>query len=482
MQISALQSLDPNGVLLSEEREKELTSICYDSRQVIDGCAFFCFPGTRTNGEMFITEAISKGVALIVTENVQIERVKGVSYFFSTLPIRTLYAKASCSFFDHPSERLKLIGITGTDGKTSTTYFTYQLLKMFGKRVGLLNTVYCSDGLTLTRNDTHMSTPESFFVNKLIKEAVDNSSEYFVLEATSHSLSPEYDRLRDITFTLSAFTNISSEHLEFHKTYERYIDAKCELARRTKKELFIFDDNKEVKRVLGETNVPPVVLHTPKIIDSSLDKLTFEHEHKIYTLPFGQTYNLENAFEAANIVSHALTIDLSAVLEKLCYLKPVKGRFQKIDNDIRRNIIIDFAHTPKAYQAIMENTLPYKGEHSFIAVFGSSGKRDSSKRPEMGAQIAKYCDKLIITEDDNRGEDLSTIFKELTEKIEDKEKLIRIDDREDAIEFALTHSKEGDFIFLLGIGPQTGIDKGTYTKAWDEEERVLSIISRLKEG
>lgn len=480
MQISTMRSLDPNGILYSKDPFKELSTLCYDSREAVNDCAFFCFSGTQTNGERFIDQATKKGASLVVTENENVERVEGISYFISSLPTRTLFAKASALFFNYPSRKLTMIGITGTDGKTSTSYFTYQLLKLFDKKIGLLNTVYYSDGNTLLRNDTHMSTPESFFVNRSIAEAVNNGSSFFVLEATSHALSQEFNRLCDITYDFSAYTNISSEHLEFHKTYPRYIDAKCNLARRTKERLFIYDTNKELEKVLKSASSDKVVLTCPKIIKNDLVALTFSHNRKCYTLPFGQSYNLENAFEAANIVSSALNIELDKVLEKLQYLMPVKGRFQMIKNEIRRNIIIDFAHTPKAYQALMESTLPFKKDHAFIAVFGSSGKRDSSKRPDMGRTLSLYCDHLIITEDDNRGEDLKTIYEELTSKIDDKDKVIRCDDREKAIKTALNISSPGDFIFLLGLGPQIGIDKGSYTKDWDEEEVVKKLIKEAK--
>ncbi len=483
MKISAFTTIDPNGLLSSTEPQREITSLCFDSRQASMGCAFFCFLGTQTDGEKFIAQAVEKGAILIITNNKDIEKIKNVSYFISTIPTRTLYSKASSFFFNHPDKKIKLIGITGTDGKTSTSYFTYQLFKLMGHKTGLLNTVNISDGEILEDNNYHQSTPESFYVHQVLDKAVTKGCEYFVLEATSHALSDEYNRLDGIKYKISAYTNISSEHLEFHKTYDRYIEAKCNLAKRTDEKVLFYDNNKECERIKVSSGNKATVLQCPAILEQSLTELSFIYDGELYKLPFGQKYNLENAFEAANIVSLCLGVQLKEVLNKLRSLHPVKGRFTLVPNRIGRTIIIDFAHTPKAYQAIMENLIKFKGNSSFIAVFGSSGKRDSSKRPEMGKVLASYCEKLIITEDDNRGEDLHTIFEELTSSIptflKDRVTIKEIDKREDAIKEALSTSSVDDFILLLGLGAQKGMDKGSYIKEWDEEEKVKSIINEL---
>lgn len=483
MQISDFGNLITSGTLTCK-RDKIIKGLYYDSRDVKPNSAFFCFSGTRTNGIKYVDAAIKNGAVLIIS-NEELEKEDNIAYLITSDPIRSLYSKASSVFFDHPDRKLKMIGITGTDGKSSTADFIHQLLNMYNRKTGLLTTVSVCDGKTKRGNKYRQSTPEAFYVNKILNDAVNNDCEYFVLEATSHALSDEYDRLNMIEFSTSAYTNISSEHLEFHKTYESYIDAKCKLAGKTKERIFVYDTNKEIERIKETaTNAKFEILTCPKIIRQNKNGMVFVYDNTEYDLKFWQEYNLENAFEAANITSYLTKIPLYAVLKKLVFLKVVKGRFKQIRTGLKRNIIIDFAHTPDAYKKLLSESRKVFQHGNFIAVFGSSGKRDSSKRPDMGLEISKYCSTMIITEDDPRGEDLEDIFNQLISKIptpRQKEiKIIRIDDRKEAIKKAIDLSQKGDSLFLLGLGAQKQIDLGDKFKNFDESKIVYDLIRKIK--
>lgn len=483
MQISDFGNLITSGTL-SFKCNKEIKGLYYDSRDVRPNSAFFCFSGTRTHGIKYVDEAIRNGAVLIIA-NEEVKKEDDIAYLITTDPIRHLYSKASSVFFDHPDRKLKMIGITGTDGKSSTADFIHQLLNMLNHKAGLLTTVSVCDGKTKYKNEYRQSTPEAFYVNKILNDAVKNGCEYFVLEATSHALSDEYDRLNMIEFSTSAYTNISSEHLEFHKTYKSYIDAKCKLAEKTKDNIFVYNTNKEIERIKNTpTNAKLEILTCPAIIRQNRKGMVFLYDNDEYDLKFWQEYNLENAFEAANIVSCLTKTPLCAVLEKLVFLKAVKGRFKLIKTGLGRNVIIDFAHTPDAYGKLLSESRKVFKNGNFIAVFGSSGKRDSSKRPDMGLEISKYCSTMIITEDDPRGEDLEDIFNQLISKIPTSMRkeimIIRIDDRMEAIKKAIDLSQKGDSLFLLGLGAQKQMDLGDKFKYFDETKTVYDLIKEIK--
>jgi UDP-N-acetylmuramyl-tripeptide synthetase len=485
MTITEFAALFPQGTLHSSS-DSELTSLAYDSRKVEKGAAFFCFPGTRTEGSLFIGEAIKKGARLIITGKEPENFSKGVSYYITDRSIRPLYAAAAAAFYGYPAKQMIMIGITGTDGKSSTADFTYQLLNALGIKTGLISTVSVDDGTGKQRNHTHQSTPEAGETEKILFAALANGCRAFVLEATSHALSASLDRLASIEFDYSVYTMISSEHLEFHKTYDEYIKAKCALAERTKNKVFVYDTNKEYERIKEAAEKRLVTLTRPEILSQSIDRIDFIKDGQAYFLPFGQAYNLENAYSAASVAAAVTDSPLTEVLPLLSSLRSVPGRFSRIENNRGINIIIDFAHTPKAYESILSECRKLNPQSRFITLFGSSGRRDSSKRPEMGRTAAEFSSVLVITEDDPRGESLEATFRELTSAIPEERlsqiKIIREDDRKKAIMRAIREAERGDFIFLLGIGPQEGIDLGTRTKTWDEEKAVRETLAEIGDG
>nr|MCR5732787.1 hypothetical protein [Sphaerochaetaceae bacterium] len=326
------------------------------------------------------------------------------------------------------------------------------------------------------------STPEAFPLHGFLKKACDNSCEYMVIEATSHALSKEYDRLYGITFASSCLTRITSEHLEFHKTHQAYVEAKLRLLEKTEKNAFVFSDNNERKVI--EERFPSLVefIERPRILERDIYGMTFIYEDIEYHLPFFHSYMLENAFEAACLVSSLLYLDIFKVLEKLEYLKGVQGRDERVANSIGRNIIIDFAHTPDSVSRLLSDYRTIFPDGDFITVLGAAGDRDKSKRAGLGKEASRYSSHLILTEEDNRSESFEDIANDILAgipiELRNRIDIIKVPTREEAIKKAITISSPKDTIFLLGKGHERSIEsKGT--REYSESSAVRNVLDNL---
>jgi len=461
--------------------DREITYVSYDSRDVRKNSAFFCFKGTKSDGNRYIKDAINNGAILVVTNEEPRGFLPDVKFIVTNENIRTLYAIASSKFFSDPWKNAVVIGVTGTDGKTSTCDFICQLLRMEGIKAGLISTAYIDDGTGRKPNDTRMSTPEAFYLQKHLAKCVENGCAFIVIEATSHALSHEYDRLAGIKFTYSAYTEITSEHLEFHKTVERYIEAKARLSENTTGKVFIYDSNKALKEIKEKANAPVETLTAPDVVKQSLDGIVFSYEGKEYSLPFHERYQLENAFEAANLVSAALEKPLGDILPHLAYLRNVKSRGDMIENNRGISITIDFAHTPDAIGKVLQEWRVSHDSGRTITVFGASGDRDRSKRPFMGKAASEHSDVVILTEDDPRSEKVEDICGEIISGIEKPVELYVIPERMDAVKKALKIARRGDSVFFLGMGPEEYLDYGNGKKRYNEYKAVALALKELED-
>lgn len=464
-----------------EHDDRTITGLFYDSTSIIKDSVFFCFRGTRTNGELYIQDAIDRGAIAIVCEK-DIQLPLGVKCISTQENIRSVYAKVSRAFFKYPDKNLKLIGVSGTDGKSSTSYFIYQLLKSFGKAAGLTSTVYVDDCSGLKKTPWRLSTPEAFPLHSFLKNACNNGCEYMVIEATSHALSKEYDRLEGIHFTSSLLTRITSEHLDFHKTHRAYIDSKLRLFEMTDGKCFILSDNIVRKEAEERFESKVKVLDRPEIVSLDNSSLTFIYDYKEYTLPFIHSYMLENAFTAASLVSSLLSLPLPDVLMRLSDLKRVEGRDELVQNNIGRNIIIDFAHTPDSVSRLLSDYRALYPDGEFITVLGAAGERDKSKRAGLGREASRYSSHLILTEEDNRNESFDVIVNDILSgiptELRSRVDIQIIERREDAISKALEISSVKDSIFLLGKGHEMSIE-GKEKRKYSEREAVRNALSDL---
>ena len=469
------------GVESSDERV--ISSIEYNSANCKANSIFFCFPGLHTSGTLYIPDAVKNGaIAVVTTEEIK-EKIAKVKYIIVQGNIRHLYAIASSAFFSDPWKKLVMIGVTGTDGKSSTSDFIYQLLKMQGIKCALLSTIYMDDGSGKAYSPYRQSTPEAFIVEEFLFRSLKNGCTHVVLECTSHALSLEYDRLAPIHFDASAFTKISSEHLEFHKTVTNYILSKLRLALLTKdKNAFIYSDNKANEYMDEETRGHFTFLEKIKPFSTSEEKSEYSYNNKVYSFPFSEEYMLENGFEAASLVSKLTSKDIDEVLKDAEKLKHIKGRSERINNTIGRNIIIDFAHTPDSFHSLFSSYRKLYPNGDFIALFGAAGNRDKSKRAGLGREAARFAKYIIITEEDPREEKEEDIANDIILGIPDSLKsrcnILVINDRSEAIEKAIELSQSGDTIFFLGKGHETSIEKNGNKIPYSEYNTVEDVLRR----
>lgn len=349
-------------------------------------------------------------------------------------------------YYGFPTRKLKVIGITGTDGKTTTTNMIYQILKGAGKKVSMVSTINAVIGGKSFDTGFHVTSPDPFAVQKFAKKALGNSDEYLILEITSHAM--DQFRFWGIEFDIGVITNITHEHLDYHKTYEKYFEAKIKLIKNVKLAIINQNLKQKIQYSLGK-------VFSGKLITFGLEKGDFNQKQVKLKLKIPGDYNIEDGL-AAFAVAFALDIGKSIARNTLENFTGIKGRMEEVENEKGIRIIVDFAHTPNGLEQALK-TLKKQTKGKLIAVFGSAGKRDVGKRDFMGQIAGKLADISIITAEDPRGE-LQLINRQIvsgatkTGGIIEKN-LFVVEDRKDAIDFAINRiAKEGDIIGIFGKG------------------------------
>ncbi|MCL5784017.1 MAG: UDP-N-acetylmuramoyl-L-alanyl-D-glutamate--2,6-diaminopimelate ligase [Patescibacteria group bacterium] len=367
-------------------------------------------------------------------------------------------------FFGFPTQKLKVIGVTGTDGKTTTTNMVYQILKAAGKKASMVSTINAIVGGESFDTGFHVTSPDPFMVQKFAKQALDNGDEYLILEVTSHAL--DQYRFWGIKFDVGLITNITHEHLDYHKIYQNYFDTKAKLI-------------EDVNFAIVNHNLKQKI--TRKVFTFGLDKGDFNQKEVKLKLKIPGDYNLENALAALS-VAFALGIDKTSARKALENFTGITGRMEEVKNNRGIKIFIDFAHTPNALtQALTALREQTKGR--LIAVFGSAGKRDVEKRGLMGVVAGKLADIVVITAEDPRGE-LEVINKQIVEGAKKSGKVLAknifvVEDREKAIDFAINETaKKGDTVGIFGKGHEASMNlDGKREIPWSDVKVVKSVLS-----
>ena len=393
---------------------------------------------------------------------------------------RKALATMSANFYDHPTKKLKLIGVTGTNGKTTSVYILKSILEKAGEKVGLVGTIanYIGD----EKVKSERTTPESLELQKLFKDMVDKGCKYCVMEVSSHSL--ELDRVYGCNFEVGTFTNITRDHLDFHKTFDNYYNAKFKLFERSKVSV-INIDNSYGYRVLNDVDTLGKKAVTYSIENSSdfraenirLEEkdIIFDCNNTSYKFVLPGEYNIYNAL---GTIAAARELNISEECIKAGLLDVVvPGRCERIGDkyDIPYEIIIDFAHTPDGMKNILE-TLKSFAKNRLIAVYGSGGDRDKVKRAELGRVGSEIADLVIITSDNPRHEDPMAIIKDIVVGIE-KTNYLAIENRSEAILLALKMAEPGDVVVLAGKGHETYQINNEGVIHFDEREVVDEILS-----
>jgi len=346
-------------------------------------------------------------------------------------------------WYGFPSRKLKVIGVTGTDGKTTTTHLIAHILKTAGKKVSFVSTVYASIGGQESDIGFHVTTPSSFALQKLLKRSIDNNDEYFILETTSHAI--DQNRIWGIDYEVGIITNITHEHLDYHKTFEDYSKTKLKLLKMAK---------------VGIKNTDNIASIARKI-----PNLTLFNQHN---------------YSSAYMVCKRLGISEKDILKAMMTFELPKGRLDLVyDKDFK--VIIDFAHTPNGFLQLLPaiRKLYLKKDGRLIHVFGSAGLRDFTKRPLMGEASSKSADIIFITEEDYRTESLEKICQQIASGIKNKNYQI-IPNRRGAINQAIKIAKVGDVVVLTGKGHEKSLCRGKTEYPWDEYEAVTKALKITK--
>lgn len=389
--------------------------------------------------------------------------------------------------YGNPGQDLEVIGVTGTDGKTTTSTLIYHILKTAKKKVALVSTVDAKIGRASIKTGFHVTSPNPFALQAFLRRMRSQKIRYVVLEVTSHGL--DQFRTYPLRPKIAVLTNITHEHLDYHHTFDNYRDAKLKLFKNAEhavvnKDLPIFADiNARLPNILFSTySLKAESQMKPDKIEYLSNKTVFTLGHTTYTLPMTGEYNLYNALAA---ISTALLLDISTtdIIRALVSFRGVKGRLEEIENVRGIHTFVDFAHTPNALRSVLVNLRSKLGSgERLIVVFGAAGLRDASKRPMMGKAASEFADKIIITSEDPRFEDPNMIAKEIMGGMPNrvrKDVVVELD-RGRAINYAVnTLAKKGDWVVVCGKGHEESMNLDGFTETpWSEHDALLSALNK----
>ncbi|MBL4709203.1 MAG: UDP-N-acetylmuramoyl-L-alanyl-D-glutamate--2,6-diaminopimelate ligase [Flavobacteriales bacterium] len=448
------------GVAITEvigDTNLSIKDLSFDSRKVEEGFCYIAQEGTQVDGHAFIKGAIQLGAIAVVCEKIPATPEKGITFIRVKSSGEALGIMAS-NFFDNPSSQLKLVGVTGTNGKTTTVTLLHQLFGKLGHKVGLISTVVNKIGETEIKS-TH-TTPDAIQLNGLLNQMVEEACEFCFMEVSSHAIIQ--NRIAGLGFEGGVFTNITHEHLDFHKTFKEYIKAKRAFFNVLGKSSFALSnkDDKNGQVMLQETAAGKhyYALKTQadfktKVIESDFEGLSLKIDDQEFWSPFighFNAYNLTAVYGTAMLLGE----DKVEVLTMLSALNAVAGRFQHIKIGGIAGIV-DYAHSPDALENVLKTIKDIRtGNEEVITVVGCGGDRDRSKRPLMAAIACKLSDKVILTSDNPRTENAETIIEEMKAGVDaaSKRKVLAITNRKEAIRTASSLAQSNDILLVAGKG------------------------------
>ncbi|MBP3365446.1 MAG: UDP-N-acetylmuramoyl-L-alanyl-D-glutamate--2,6-diaminopimelate ligase [Treponema sp.] len=555
----AYSAVSPDGTDSGTAQAAEQTvieSLAFDSRDVSRNSLFFALPGTHTTGNKFIASAIRSGAVSVIFQDEIAEEEQAeiasaaksagrMPVFIKVASSRFAMSPVSSAFYDYPSKKLVVYGVTGTEGKSSTVSFVWQLLRSSGIKAGFISTVQYSLGAEAIDNPQHQTTPEAPVVQRELYEMVCNGCTHAVVEASSHGLSRRTNRLGDVLFDCGIFMNVTLEHLEFHKTYDQYKSDKANLFR-------ALDAHSHEKILCGKKTQVPVLgivnledpaasyfasctkhtvagfttegkagkqaaqgINAPALPEIPKD-MPFASCRNIVSARFGINFSIHRfesfgslknespviqvkapvpgAFNAYNITAALLAvhgmegIPMETLAGYAARLESVKGRMTAIDEGQPFEVIVDYAHTPSSFETIFP-PVRNRCAGNMICVFGSGGERDTKKRPLQGEIAAKFCNIVILTDEDPRKEDRMEIISQIAAGARkagktDGKDLLLIPDRPAAIRKAFSLAKKDDIVLLLGKSHENSIIYEDRVMSYDEiaeAKKALAECCLLKE-
>ena len=472
-----------NIVSVIGSTDLNFNKIEFNSRCISKNDLFIAIKGNDSDGNFYIPQAIDNGAKIILCESSPKIIVKGISYVIIKDSRQSL-AIISSNFYNNPSSKLKLIGITGTNGKTTTSTLMHQLFMLLNNKVGLISTNKILINKKVLQS-TH-TTPDPLNLNRILSMMVEEGVEYCFMEVSSHAI--DQHRIYGLNFDIGLFTNLSHDHLDYHKSFKEYRDVKKAFINSLSKNSFaiINADDKNGAYMTQNTKAKVYKYALKSSSDFSLKILEKDFNgmkllingHEVWSKLIGEfnAYNILATYSLAKIFEYSDEL----ILNKISSLISADGRFERILQNNNKNIgIIDYAHSPDSVQKILETLNELKNkEESLITVIGCGGDRDKAKRPLMGKIAASLSNKVIFTSDNPRFEDPKLIIDQMESGVEQKDvyKISRIIDRKEAIEFACQIAKDDDVILVAGKGHEKYQIKGSVKFEFDDKKILTKSL------
>lgn len=456
--------------------DTEIADVTQDSRLVKEGTVFVCIKGATFDGHSVAEEMLKNGAVAVVCQ-----QDLGLNKQVLVKDTRAVYGVICANFFGNPAKELKLIGLTGTNGKTTTSFLIKQILENTGKKVGLIGTVQNMIGEDIY--PAKFTTPEAYELQKLFRMMVDEKCEYCVMEVSSQALAQ--GRVNGIHFTISAFTNLSQDHLDYHKTWENYFNAKRMLFEDCDIAITNADDDSGLKIVEGlpckvvsyaiNTNSADYLAKNVRFLPSGVEYEIVGTEIGRCHCPIPGRFSVYNSLCAATC-AFALGVPFEDVLYAISQSIGVKGRIEVVPTNTDYTVIIDYAHSPDGLENII-SSLHEIAKGRVVTLFGCGGDRDKTKRPLMGKIAAELSDFCVVTSDNPRSENPAAIIEDILVGMKDiSTPYVVVENRKEAIAWAVEHAKKDDIILLAGKGHETYQILPSGTIHFDEREAVAEIL------
>lgn len=469
--------------LVLPRNEVEVNGVNIDSRLVQKGDMFIAVKGTQTDGHAYIASAEEKGASAIVCENIPEKQDPDIAYI--VVPdAQAATGRLATTFYGYPSLKLKLVGVTGTNGKTTIATLLYELFSAMGHKCGLLSTV-CNYIAGKAYPSTH-TTPDAISLNRLLAQMVDAGCEYAFMEVSSHALAQE--RVGGLEFAGGIFTNLTRDHMDFHETMENYLKAKKSFFDNLPRNSFAITnlDDKNgpvmVQNCRGDIknySTRTICDYKARIVETHLDGMILEFNNREFSTMLTGRFNISNLL-AIYGAAVELGKDAEEVLRVMSTLKPVSGRFETLRSAGGISAIVDYAHTPDALKNVLGTINEVlRGQGNVITVVGAGGNRDKGKRPMMAVEAVKGSNRVILTSDNPRNEEPQDIINDMLAGLNDEQRksVISIVDRKEAIRTACALAQRGDVVLVAGKGHENYQDIKGVKHHFDDKEVIREIFN-----
>jgi UDP-N-acetylmuramoyl-L-alanyl-D-glutamate--2,6-diaminopimelate ligase len=471
------------SIEISGNANPEVTSLEFDSRKVKQGSAFIAQRGLHADGHLFIPAALKHGAEVVICEEYPQDMLQNDAVFVKVADTGRVTGLLAAAFYGNPSAKMKVIGITGTNGKTSIATLLFRMFRMMGYNAGLISTI--SYRINEEEETASFTTPDAIKIQQLMNRMVESGCGFCFMEVSSHAI--HQNRIAGIEFSGGVFTNITHDHLDYHKTFAEYIKAKQRFFDILPANAFAITNLDDKNGLIMVQNTKARVVtysartmadYRCKVLESHFDGMLLNlNGQEVWTHFVGKF----NAYNLLAVFAVALNLgqDVSEVYEVVSRLEPVKGRFQTIRSIDGKLAIVDYAHTPDALSNVLSAIAGIRtGNEQVITVIGAGGDRDKTKRPEMAKEAILGSDRVILTSDNPRTEQPAQIIHDMESGIEarSKNKVISIENRREAIKTALLMARPGDIILIAGKGHENYQEVNGVKHHFDDVEEVKSFF------